>query len=190
MIHPTLAAAAAGDLPAWAEATSERRKHMSRVADLMESWARDLGHDDEDVMRWRAAAMLHDSLRDADPEEIRSSAPSELRDAADELLHGPAAAARLRAEGVQDEPVLRAIEWHTVGHPDLDRLGRALYLADFLEPGRDFESPRIKDLRARVPDEMERVLQELTGERIAHLVASRRPLLGPTVRFWNALGHG
>lgn len=190
MIHPTLVAAAAGDLPAWTEATSERREHMSRVADLMERWARTMGHDGHDISRWRAAAMLHDALRDADPEALRPTVPPELSDAPEELFHGPAAAAQLREEGVQDEAVLRAIAWHSVGHPDLDRLGRALYLADYLEPGRNFESPRIQDLRARVPHDMERVLQELTGERIARLVTCRQPLLEPTVRFWNTLGRG
>jgi predicted HD superfamily hydrolase involved in NAD metabolism len=188
--HPVLIAAAAGELPSWAEATSERRMHMSRVADLMEEWARALGQDEDDIIRWRAAAMLHDALRDADPEALRSTAPPELSDAPAELLHGPAAAARLREEGVRDEAVLRAVAWHTVGHPDLDDLGRALYMADYLEPGRASESPRIVALRRRVPQGLERVLQELTGERIARLVANRQPLLDSTVRFWNALGRG
>ena len=34
--------------------------------------------------------------------------------------------------------VLDAIRWHTVGFAEWDRTGRALYMADFLEPGRQF----------------------------------------------------
>lgn len=190
MIHPILVAAAAGDLPGWTQATGGRRDHMARVADLMEGWARSLGHDEDEVVRWRAAAMLHDAMRDADPEELRPGAPPELRHAPAEVLHGPAAAARLREDGVRDESVLRAITWHTVGHPDLDQLGQALYLADHLEPGRSGESSRTEALRARVPDQMETVLRELAGERLTWLVANGRPLLEPTVGLWNAVSHG
>ena len=54
------------------------------------------------------------------------------------VLHGPAAAARLQAEGETRASVLEAIRWHTLGWADWDRTGRALYMADFLEPGRSF----------------------------------------------------
>ena len=39
--------------------------------------------------------------------------------------------------GVPDA-VFSAIEWHTTGHPDMSALDKIVYLADFIEPNRDF----------------------------------------------------
>lgn len=187
--HPVLAAAAAGTLPEWARASAARRAHAARVADLMERWGRelDLGH--EDVLRWRAAGILHDALRDADPRTLAPMVGAELEDAPGDLLHGPAAAARLREDGVEDEPVLCAIAWHTLGHPDMDRLGHALYLADYLEPGRTHAPERSAAWRGRLPGELEGVLRELAAARIGYALRNQRPLLGPTVAFWNGIVH-
>jgi HD superfamily phosphohydrolase YqeK len=162
---------------------------MERVADLMTEWAGDLGLDQEDTDRWRAAAMLHDALRDADPAQLRTLVPHELADAPGDLLHGPAAAERLRRDGVQDQGVLLAVAWHTLGHPDFERLGRALYLADYLEPGREWAGEAAGRWRARMPGEMAAVSVEVAAERVAYSLRGHRPLLDPTVGFWNGLVH-
>ncbi|HUH12923.1 MAG TPA: HD domain-containing protein, partial [Longimicrobiales bacterium] len=119
-LQALVAAAAAGHLPAGAQTTEKRRRHIERVAGLMDAWARALALPEADVARWRAAAFLHDALRDADPEEIRSELPSDLRDVPAALVHGPAVAARLEAAGVRDAPLLDAVRWHTLGHARLD----------------------------------------------------------------------
>lgn len=179
--------AAAGRLPAWAEAGPPRLAHISRVADLMDRWAAALGVDGAERDRWRAAAWLHDALRDADPESIRESVAPGLRDLPGGMLHGPAAAARLREAGVDDGGLLNAVAYHTLGHPELDRLGRALYLADFLEPGRAHEPARRALLRTRVPVELDDVLVEVTAARIGHLLERRKPIRPETQAFWNSL---
>lgn len=186
-LHPLVAAAAAGRLPDWAEASPDRREHVARVAELMERWAGRAGLGERDRARWRAAGILHDALRDADFDRLRPLVAPELRDSPGKMLHGPAVAARLRQEGVEDEPLLLAVAWHTLGHPDFDTLGRALYLADYTEPGRDYESADLASKRARVPDAMRDVLREVARDRIGHSLGQGRPLLDPTVGFWNAL---
>jgi HD superfamily phosphohydrolase YqeK len=185
--HPTLGAAATGILPDWAVASPGRKAHLARVADLMERWAGELGVGPEETIRWRAAGLLHDALRDAEPRDLRPLVEPELQALPEEILHGPAAAACLRRDGVSDEPLLLAIAWHTVGHPGLDRMGRALYLADHLEPGRSHASPLTEAVRARLPAAMDTVLVELAAERIARTLGYRQTLLEPTVRFWNDL---
>lgn len=188
-MHPTLSAAAGGSLPPWAEAGPGRREHMTRVAELMEGWARELRLDEHHIARWRATAMLHDTLRDADPTTLRPLVTGEQGDLTGELLHGPAAAERLRREGVDDEELLMAIAWHTLGHPQLHRLGRALYLADYLEPGRKWAADTAAQWRARMPADMGAVTVELAAQRIAYSLRRQRPLLAPTVGFWNGLTH-
>lgn len=186
-MHERVADAAEGRLPEWARAGRSRRAHMERVASLLDAWAAELGLGDEERRRWRAAAFLHDVLREADPEALRPTVPPDLRSLPDPALHGPAAAERLRAEGVEDEPLLHAIAHHTVGHPTLDTLGRALYVADFLEPGRSLLPGWRASLRERMPAELECVTREILGARIAHLTDIGASLQPSTVAFWNEL---
>jgi 2-amino-4-hydroxy-6-hydroxymethyldihydropteridine diphosphokinase len=163
---------------------------MARVAALLEGWAGALGLDREERTRWLAAAWLHDALRNADPEALRPRVPPPAAALPGPLLHGPAAAERLRIDGVDDGELLRAVAYHTLGHPGLAALGRALYAADFLEPGRDLLNDWRAGLRDRCPGDLPGVVKEILGARIVHLVGRGSPLRAETVAFWNAMAVG
>lgn len=182
-----IAEAASGRLPEWAELGPARRAHAARLAELLDEWAARLGLPEGERVRWRAAGWLHDALKSADPEELRQRVGPEFRDFPAPTLHGPGAAARLAADGVDDAGLLRAIAYHTIGHPELDLLGRALYLADYVEPGRDEEDPSRAALRARLPDAMDEILPQVIADRIRYSLARRRPLRAETVAFWNTV---
>jgi 2-amino-4-hydroxy-6-hydroxymethyldihydropteridine diphosphokinase len=178
--------AAAGVLPEWSCASPKRRAHIARVAELMAGWARLLAP--EYAAHWTAAAWLHDALRDADPDTLRQLVDRDFREWPDGLLHGPAAAARIRSEEpAAPRNVLNAVAYHTVGHSCLDTLGRALYLADYLEPGRKFDPAGRAALRERVPHEFNAVLREVAGARIAHLTHAGSPLRPETAGFWQSI---
>ncbi len=49
------------------------------------------------------------------------------------------AAAAYKEWGVRDEDVLEAIRCHTLGHARMGPLAQALFIADFVEPGRKFK---------------------------------------------------
>ena len=173
------------ELPAWTVTRADRREHIDRVAVLLAQWADTARVSAAEKKRWLQAAYLHDALRDARPSELRSAVPAQFAEWPDLLLHGPAAAARLRSEGFRDEGILNAIAYHTVGHPDLDAAGRALYLADFLEPGRNFDPIGRAAWRARMPHDLDNVLREVLAARIQHMIASHRPMRSETLAFWN-----
>lgn len=173
-----------GELPEWAEASESRREHMRRVSALLGEWAEALGLPAAERVRWRAVGWLHDALREADPSRLREELPARFRDFPDRVLHGPAAAERLG--GSLDPEMLDAIRFHTVGHPDLAPIGRALYLADFLEPARKFDREWRAELRARMPREMDRVLLEVMAYRIRHILEERRPIRPETIKMWNS----
>lgn len=157
------------------------------MAGLIESWARTLGLDPAERVRWTAAARLHDALRDADPKELREELSGPEWTWPDPLLHGPAVAVRLRGEGVDDEALLLAIAYHTVGHPDFDTMGRALYAADFLEPGRRVQEERRAALRERMPHELDTVVLHVVRARLEHALEARRPIFSETAAFWSQL---
>lgn len=190
-LHPRVEAAGReGRLPEWARCSPRRRDHLEGVAELMDGWAGDLDLSEGDRVRWRAAAHLHDALREADPEELRfwsDQGPWGGPDWPAVLLHGPACAARLREEGVEDDELLDAVAWHTLGHPELGRLGRYLYLADFLDPGRQFLEEVRQRIRLLLPDDEVEALLSVAALRLAHRLEVRGAIRDETVGFWNRL---
>ena len=127
----------------------KRYTHSIGVANTA---ARLAGMFDGDVERAYMAGLLHDYAR-----EMSGSALLEIAvehnlhgDAVDllqpSLLHGPVGAWLLQEQGiVTDEAILEAIRWHTTGHPDMKKLARMVYIADYIEPNRDF--PGVDALR-------------------------------------------
>jgi HD superfamily phosphohydrolase YqeK len=161
------------NLPAWAQVTPARRAHVERVAALLGVWADAMTVAPAERTRWLRAAWLHDALRDAPLENP--------------MAHGPAAADRAAQDGEHDRGVLDAVRYHTTGYAGWDDVGRMLYLADFLEPGRDFDAVGRRALTTRVPQDRDAVLCEVARRRIEWVLRSGWPLLPDTVAFWNAL---
>ena len=172
-------------LPAWAEVSPDRLAHVERVAALAEEWARRMRMADAECRRWLRAVWLHDALRDASPATLVRWAPGAW--GPPELRHGPACAARAEAEGEKDRGVLDAVRYHSLGYAGWDMVGRALYCADYLEPGRAFGRDRRAAMAARFPEDPAGVLAAVAADRITHLVGSGWPLPDLTVRFWNSL---
>lgn len=172
-------------LPTWARVTPERHQHIQRVAELVASWGDRMGTPDSELYRWFKAVWLHDALRDADESELAHWAPSAKGPV--EMRHGPAAAARAKGEGETDRGVLDAVRFHSVGLAEWDMVGRVLYCADFLEPGRSFDSEERARLALRFPEEPQAVVLEVARRRVAYAVRTGWALPQPTVRFWNSL---
>ena len=172
-------------LPAWAKLTPARLQHVQRVAELVASWAGQLGVPVTEMHRWLKAVWLHDALRDAPVEELTYWAPSVPGPL--ELRHGHASAARAKAEGETDRGVLDAVRYHSIGLAEWDLAGRVLYCAAFLEPGRGFEAAERQALAERFPADPRRVLIDVARLRMLHLIQSGWPIPAPTLRFWNAL---
>lgn len=163
-------------LPDWAQVTPPRRAHIERVVALLSSWADAMRVTAQERERWLRAGWLHDALRDAPLE--------------DQLAHGAAAAERAAADGERDRGVLDAVRYHTIGYPDWDAVGRMLYLADFLDPGRSFDPRDRADLAGRVPKERDVVLKDVARRRLEWVLRSGWRLAPETVAFWNRLvGH-
>lgn len=184
-LHPLVRAAGTeGRLPDWARCSEGRRAHVERVAGLLDRWGEALELEEGDRIRWRAAGILHDALREAGAEELRFWSD---RDWPLPVMHAPACAGRLREEGVEDEELLEAIAHHPVGKAGLGRLGRHLYLADFLEPGREFLEEVRERLRAILPGQAGEGMLSVTALRLAHRLEVRGGIHRCTVEMWNWL---
>jgi hypothetical protein len=170
-------------LPTWAVVTPARIEHIERVARVLVGWAEVMGVPDNERNRWLRAAWLHDALRDAPTAELQKWAPPMGRSS--ELLHGPAAAARAKADGETDRGVLDAVRYHSTGLAEWDMVGRALYCADFLNRTEHLAKGGLTPLSASPG--FAGVLRSVGQARLVHAIASGWPLSEPTVRFWNSL---
>jgi len=172
-------------LPPWAEVSEKRRAHITRVTALLDRWARDLGLAVAEAQAWHDAGRWHDALRDSSDETLRSLAGDAQHKRPVETLHGPAAATRLAREGEKRETVLAAIRWHTVGHAAWDRCGQALYMADFLEPGRSFAKADRAFLADHLIHDFDGVFRQVVRLRIEWTVREGKSLFPETVDLWN-----
>lgn len=177
--------AASISLPLWARVTDSRKAHIVRVTRLLERWADAMRISSAEAEAWRDAGMWHDSLRDAPEDALRAILPES--DFPGPMLHGPAAAARLQRDGERRAAVLEAIRWHTVGYRHWDRTGKALFMADFLEPGRPFARPARAFLANQVPHDFEGVFRQVVGHRLEWALHEGQALYPETVALWNAL---
>ncbi|HEY6236465.1 MAG TPA: bis(5'-nucleosyl)-tetraphosphatase (symmetrical) YqeK [Candidatus Elarobacter sp.] len=126
------------------EALDQRHRyaHVLRVARMAAALARTHG---VDPRRARTAGLLHDLARLYPPERLlRECAERGLPIDAFERAHPVVLHARLGAElarerfGADDPDVLSAIRKHTLADAVMSPLDKVVYLADGLEPGRDF----------------------------------------------------
>ena len=115
-----------------------------------------------DVEKARVAALLHDCTKKLEmPEQLALCRQygielDELEQKALKLLHAKTGAAIARDVYGVDNEIYRAIWWHTTGHADMTLLEKIIYLADYIEPSRDF--PGVNDLRNCVYEDLDKGL--------------------------------
>lgn len=172
-------------LPDWARVSDRRRAHIDRVVALLAKWAERLGLPDDEASRWLTAGVLHDALRDAPASMLRALTGDGTTAA--ELLHGPAAAVRAEQDGERRQDVLDAVRHHTVGSPDWSRTGKALYMADFLEPERDFLVAERAYVAAHVPHDFDAAFRQCVRLRLQWSLSQGGELYPQSVALWNAV---
>lgn len=121
-----------------------RYGHTLRVAKTAGKLARIHGVNPE---RARLAALIHDAARELPKDDYLPLAKKwnipvgEPERESPKLLHGALAAEMARRElGVEDRDVLKAVREHTVATAGMTELSLVLYLADKIEPARDYPS--------------------------------------------------
>ena len=98
-----------------------------------------------DVHKARVAALLHDCTKKLEMDDQMAICRKydvqldELEKVALKLLHSKTGAEIARDVFGVDDEVYQAINWHTTGRPGMSLLGKIIYMADYIEPTRDFE---------------------------------------------------
>lgn len=102
------------------------------------------------------------------------------------LLHAPVGAALIRRElKIEDPDILSAVANHTTGRPGMSKLEKIIYLADYIEEGRDF--PAVQRIRQAALEDLEQALLQAV-EFAIRSVLDRKLLLHPrSIAFRNEL---
>ena len=102
------------------------------------------------------------------------------------LLHAPVGAALLPVKaGIADVAVIDAVAYHTTGRPRMSLLGKTVYLADLIEPGRDFNG--VEKLRESARVDLDRALLVAVDHTIDRVLQRGRLLHPRSVQFRNCL---
>ena len=144
-----------------------------------------------DVTKARIAALLHDCTKKLDMDEQLALCRQyaipldELEQKALKLLHSKTGAAIARDVFAADDEIYNAILYHTTGKPDMTLLEKIIYLADYIEPSRDFDG--VDTLRQAVYEDLDHgllmglsmTIQEMEemGNPVHHLTRDARDYL-------------
>lgn len=110
----------------------------------------------------RRAAILHDCTKYLELDEQLALCRKygveldELEQRAVKLLHSKTGACIAKHVFGEDEQVYQAIFYHTTGKADMSMLEKVIYLADYIEPTRDFDG--VEPLRAAAYEDIDRAL--------------------------------
>lgn len=96
------------------------------------------------------AGLLHDYAKDL-PKNILMELAKKMEPPMDPitkvypgLWHGPIGALLVKEELHLKEPrLLQAIKYHTLGHPEMNKIDKIVFLADMIEPERSFSGVEI-----------------------------------------------
>lgn len=106
-----------------------------------------------DIEKAELAGLLHDCAKCIDYEDTLDECKKyniELTDVEKRnpfLIHSKLGAVHAKKlYGVDDEDIISAIRFHTTGKPDMTMLEKIIFIADYIEPGRD-KAPNLKEIR-------------------------------------------
>lgn len=132
-----------------ARLSENRYRHSMRVASVAREMARAF---DLDENKAGLAGIVHDYAKGVPGYELLALArehnllEDEVETRSPDLLHASVGAFLLYQEqGLADEEILGAVRNHTLGRVGMTDLEKVLFLADMIEPGRDY--PGIERLR-------------------------------------------
>lgn len=129
--------------------SKHRFEHSLQVANLAQNMAEQFGIDGETAF---ITGILHDYAKGISGKELLfiAEANNLIVDEVDrklpDLLHAPVGAFLIKKElGIEDKGIIKAVSCHTLGSLNMTVLDKIIFLADMIEPGRDF--PGIERLR-------------------------------------------
>ncbi len=91
--------------------------------------------------------------------------------------------------GVEDKEILSAIRWHTTGKGNMSVLEKLVYIADYIEPGRD-KAPNLEQIRKIAFQDLDECMYHILRDSVGYLKTSAKvtdPQTEKAFLFYEAL---
>ncbi len=144
-----------------------------------------------DEKKAEIAAIFHDYAKFRTKTEMKDiidthGIPADLLEYNAELWHAPVGAVLVeKVVGISDNEILDAIRYHTSGRAGMTKLDKVIYLADYIEPNRDF--PGVEEVRELARKSLELALIKALQNTISFLLNRNQAVYPETINFYNDL---
>ncbi|RKV65605.1 MAG: HD domain-containing protein [Streptococcus sp.] len=165
----------------------KRLKHCLGVEQTAIELAERFGVDREKA---GLAGLLHDYAKKLSDEEFltliaKYDLDPKLKDWGNNVWHGLVGVYKIREDlGLSDPEILRSIEIHTVGSAQMSDLDKVVYVADYIEPNRDF--PGVEEAREIACISLNRAVAYETAHTVEYLAHQGLPIFPQTLETYNA----
>jgi len=161
------------------ELNPHRYLHTLGVADTARRLA---GIHGADPQKAYLAGLLHDCAKSYSDDELlllceRNGLPiSEAEKKAPYLLHSKYGAWLSKTVyQISDEEVCSAVTWHTTGKPEMTLLEKIIFVADYVEPGRN-QAPHLKILRKLAENDLDMAIVLILQDTLTYLKYKGMPI--------------
>ncbi|APR08398.1 putative nicotinate-nucleotide adenylyltransferase [Lentilactobacillus parabuchneri] len=167
--------------------TDSRFQHVLRV----EQTAMDLAErNGVDVEKASIGGLVHDYAKQRPDKDFIEAIKTyhldpELLNYGNAIWHGVVGWLFVKTElKITDIDILNAVRYHTVGHQFMTPLEQIVYMADYIEPGRNF--PGVDEARKITFDNLQAGVAYQTKQTLSYLVAHNKPVFPQTIVTYNS----
>ncbi|MDH6365231.1 putative HD superfamily hydrolase involved in NAD metabolism [Enterococcus sp. PF1-24] len=174
-------------LPKIQQAMSEKRfKHVLGVEKAAVQLAEKYG---ASVEKASIAALTHDYAKERSDQEFiqqinKGNYPQELLNYGNYIWHGLVGADFVQQElAINNQEILQAIRLHTTGAAEMSLLDKIIYVADYIEAGRDF--PIVEQAREIAQVDLDQAVAFETQQVLLYLISSKKLIYPKTLETYN-----
>lgn len=158
------------------ELSVKRYEHTLSVAYTAATLAMVHNADTENAL---LAGMLHDCAKCLSTKKLISLCKKNRLPMTEIELQNPAALLHAKAGsflahekyGIDDNDILNAIKYHTTGRPNMSRLEKILYIADYIEPGRK-HAANLPQIRRMAYQDLDKTLFKILEDTLSYLLSA------------------
>ena len=166
--------------------SEQRFVHVLGVEEMAIALAAKYGVSEEKAS---VAALTHDYAKERPDDEFRliierDGFDQNLLNYGNAIWHGIVGANIVQRElGINDVEILEAIRLHTTGAAKMSLLDKIIYVADYIEPGREF--PEVHEARALAMKNLDQAVAYETQQTLSYLVSQKKQIYPKTIETYN-----
>lgn len=167
--------------------TPKRYEHSLNVSEEAVRLAKKY---DADVEKAAVAGILHDIMKDTPVDEqlkvIKEFGTilTEVQKVSPKLWHAIAGAVYIEnVLGIKDKDILNAVRYHTTSRPNMSKLEKVIFIADFTSSERDYEG--VDAMRDAANESLEKAMLEGLSFTVSDLSNRKLPIGEDTFLSYN-----